>query len=139
MGYTSPKFYEILKNHKTNTSLRAIVSSRGSVTNGVAKVPVKILKLLVGKSPHHVHSTKQFFERVSKVTLQPGECLCSYDVTALFTSVPVDPALKVVQHILEQDTSLHDRTVLLVQNIIALLGFYCNILIFHFKINSMNK
>ena len=103
---TSPKFYGLPKIHKTYTPLRPIVSSRGSVTNGVVKVLAKILKPLVGKSPHHVQSTKDFVDKVSKVTLQPGECLCSYDVTALFTSVPVNPALYIIQDLLEQDTSL---------------------------------
>ena len=95
MGCTSPKFYGLPKSHKTNTPFRPIVSNRGSVTYGVAKVLIKILKPLLGKSLHHVQSTKDFVDRVSKVTLQPGECLCSYDVTALFTFVPVDSALNI--------------------------------------------
>ena len=123
MGCTSLKFYGLPKIHKTNIPLRPILSSRGSVTYGVAKVLAKMLKPLVGKSPHHVHSTKDFVERVSRVTFQPGECFCSYDVTALFTLVPVDATLKIIKGLLEQDTSLHDRTVLSVQNIIELLGF----------------
>ena len=41
----------------------------------------------------------------------------------LFTSVPVDPGLNIIQGLLKQDTSLHDRTVLAVQNIIEFLGF----------------
>ena len=102
---------------------RPIVSSRGSVTYGVAKVLAKILKPLEGKSPHNVYSTKDFVQRVSKVTLQPGECLCSYGVTALFTSIPVDPALNIIHSLLEQETSLCDRTVLPVQTIVQLLAF----------------
>ena len=76
---------------------QAYLLSRGSVTYGVAKVLAKILRPLVGKSPHHIQSTKDFVNRVSKVTLLPGECLCSYDVTALFTSVSVDPALNIIK------------------------------------------
>ena len=64
---------------------------------------------------HHVHSTKDFVVRLSKVTLQPGECLCSCDVTALFTSVLVDPTPNIIKNLLEQDTILWDRTVLSVQ------------------------
>ena len=45
-----PKFYGLPKIHKTGTSLRPIVSHRGSVTYGVAKVLTKVLKPLVGKS-----------------------------------------------------------------------------------------
>ena len=56
---------------------------------------------------------------------------CSYDATALFTSVPVDPALNIIKDLMEEEISLHDRTVLSVQNIIELLGFclqntYCS-------------
>ena len=89
------------------------MSSCGSVTYGVAKELTKILKPLVGKSPHQV---KQF-------TLAPRECLTSYDVSALFTSVPVDPALGVIKDLLEKDPILKDRTVLTVKDIILLLEF----------------
>ena len=133
MGCTSPKFYGLPKIHKTNIPFRPIVSSRGSVTYGVAKVLAKILKPLVGKYPHHRQSTKDFVDMVSKVTLQPGECLCSYDVTALFTSVPVHPALDIIRELLEQDTTLWDRTTLSVQNIIELLGFCLHNTYFSFQ------
>ena len=57
MACTSSNFYWLPKIHKTNTLLRPIVSNRGSVTYGVAKVLARILKPLVGTSLHHVHST----------------------------------------------------------------------------------
>ena len=63
----------------------------------MAKVLTKVLKALVGKSPHQVHSTQDFVEQANKVTLMPGESLSSYDVIALFTSVPVDPALCIIK------------------------------------------
>ena len=131
-GCTSPKFYGLPKLHKANTPLRPIDSSRDSVTYGVAKVLAKKLKLLVGKSPHHVRWNYGLC-RESKVTVQPGECLFSYDVTALFTSVPVDPALNITQGRLEQDTSLCNRTVLTVKNIIQLLGLCLHNTYFSFQ------
>ena len=48
---TPPKFYALPKIHKMGTSLSPIVSSRSSVTYGVAKVLDKMHKSLVGKSP----------------------------------------------------------------------------------------
>ena len=78
-----------------------IVSSCGSVTYGVAKKLTKILKPLVGKSPHHINSTHDFVEQDKQLTLAPQECLSSYDVSALFTSVPDDPALRVIKDLLE--------------------------------------
>ena len=120
---TVPKFYGLPKIHKIGTPLRPIVSSRGFVTYGVAKVIAKICKSLVGKLPHHVQSTRDFVSKVREVTLLPGECLSSCDVTALFTSVPIDPAPNIIKDLMEQDDTLSNRTVLSIQNIIELLGF----------------
>ena len=47
----------------------------------------------------------------------------SFDVTTLYTSVPIDPALSIIKDLLEKDDKLSNRTVLSVQNIIELLGF----------------
>ena len=99
------------------------MSSRGSVTYGVAKVLTKIFKPLVGRSAHHIHSTQDFVEQALQVTLLPGENLSSYDVTALFTPVPVIPALGIIKDLLEQDNTLKERTVLPVKDIILLLEF----------------
>ena len=105
-------FYGLPKIHKTGTPLRPIVSSRGSVTYGMAKVIAKIPKPLVGELPHHIQSTSDFVNKVREITLLPGECPTSYAVTALFTSVPIDPALNVINNLLEKDDNLSNRTVL---------------------------
>ena len=102
---------------------KAIVSSCGSVTYGVAKELAKILKPLVGKLPHHINSTQDFVEQVKHITLAPGECLSSYDVSALFTSVPIDPALKIIKDLLVKDPTLKARTAIGIDYIILLLEF----------------
>ena len=89
---------------------------------GVEKVIANILKPLVGKSPHHIQSTSDFVNKVREITLLPAKCLTSYDVTALFTYVPIDPALHIIKDLMEKDDNLSNRIVLLVQNIIELLG-----------------
>ena len=62
-------------------------------------------------------------EQVRHITLVPGECLSSYDVSALFTSVPIDPALKIIKDLLVKDLTLKDRAVIGVDDIILLLEF----------------
>ena len=122
-GCVPPKFYGLPKIHKPDTPLRPIVSSCGSVTYGVAKELAKILKPLVGKSPHHINSTQDFVEQAKHFKLEAGECLSSYDVSALFTSVPIDPALNVIKDLLVKDNTLKERTVMEVEDIILLLEF----------------
>ena len=65
--------------------------------------------------------------------LLPGECLSSYDVTALITSVPVEPALDIIKDLLQQDNTLKERTVLPVKDIILLLEFCLHNTYFSFQ------
>ena len=122
-GCAPPKFYGLPKIHKPDTPLRPIGSSCGSVTYGVAKELAKILKPLVGKSPHHITNTQDFVEQARQIILEPAECLSSYDVSALFTSVPVDPALNIIKDLLDKDTTLKERTIMEVGDIMLLLEF----------------
>ena len=92
-----------------------------------------VLKPLVGKLPHHIQSTSDFVSKVRGVTLLPGECLSSYNVTTLFTSLPTDSALNIIKDLLGQDDTLCNRTVLSVQNIIELLGSYLHNTYFSFQ------
>ena len=43
---------------------------------------------------------------------------------ALFTSVPIDAALKIIKDLLVKDPTLKDRTVIGIEDIILLLEFY---------------
>ena len=127
------------KIHKPDTPLRPIVSNCGSASYCVANELTKILKSLVGKSPHHMNSTQDFVEQAKHITLASGECLSSYDVTVLFTSIPGDPALKAIKDLLEKDSTLKERTVLTVEDIIHLLGFCLKTHTFPSKASSMNR
>ena len=122
-GCVPPKFYGLPKIHKPNSPLRPIVSSCGSVTYGMAKELAKILKPPVDNSPHHIHSTQDFVEQVRHINLAPGECLSSNDVSALFTSVSIVPALKIIKDLLVKNPTLTDRTVIGIDYITLLLEF----------------
>ena len=126
-GASSPKLYGLPKIHKKDIPLRPIVSSQGSVSYGVAKELARILKPLTGNNNHQVLNSKEFADDIKKIMLEEGECIMSYDVAALFTSITVKSALEVVKKKLEQDTELHQRTTMSTQNIMDLLEFcLCN-------------
>ena len=122
-GAGSPKFYGIPKLHKEGTPLRPIVSSIGAVTYPTSKELSKILKPLVGKSPHHIHNNHDFIEDLKTIKLGPEEVMVSYDVKALFTSVPIKPALKIIEKLLKEDQDLQKRTSMSIPNIMDLLEF----------------
>ena len=101
-----PKFYGLPKIHKIGTPLRPIVSSRGSITYGVAKELVYIIKPLVDQSPNHLKNTQHFIQQLQGKRLKPGKVIISFDVNALFTSGPVAPSIQIVKQRLQQDPTL---------------------------------
>ena len=96
----------------------------------MAKELTKILKPLVGKCQHHINSIHDFVEQGKQFTLALRECLSSYDVSALFTSVPADPSLRAIK---EKHPTLKYRIVLPVKDIILLLEFCLKIMYFSFQ------
>ena len=62
-------------------------------------------------------------EHTKTLQLQQQECIYSCDVKAVFTSVPVDPAISIIKNKLQQDPQLHKRTSMYIQHITTLLEF----------------
>ena len=69
-----------------------------------------ILSPLVGQSIHHIKNSAEFAILIRDLEVPPGNRIVSYDVTALFTSIPVQEAITTVKERLERDTSIQDRT-----------------------------
>ena len=130
---TVPKFYGLPKIHKEDCPLRPIVSSIGSITYATAKFLASILSPLVGHTEHFVKDSSHFVETLKDVTVEPNETLVSFDVTALFTSVPTDEAIKVIKERLECDPTLRERTNLDPQDIVQLLDVVLNTTYFQFR------
>ena len=105
-GAGTPKFYGLPKVHKAGVPLRPIVSSIGAVSYETSKELSKILKPLVGQSPYHVHNNQEFLQQLQEQKLDLEDIIMSYDVKALFTSVPIQPSIDIITKLLEKDPSL---------------------------------
>ena len=99
----------------------------------MARELAKIIKPLMGCSHHHVHNPTQFAEEMKRTKIEQGECITSYDVTALFTSIPVPSVLDIIRSKLEHDAYLSNRTSMSADNIIELLSFCLNNTYFVFQ------
>ena len=129
----SPKYYGLPKIHKQGVPLRPIISIKGSATYESAKELAKILKPLVGKSPHNVQNNRDFLDSIRDIKIKPEECIMSYDVSALFTSIPIEPAIIIIEQQLKEDKDLYSRTNMKIHHIINLLRFCLNNSYFSFQ------
>ena len=100
-----PKFYGLIRIHKTGAPLRPIISSIGSVTYELARFVSGIISPLIGTTEHHITNTQDFVKKIRDPRLEPDESLVSFDVSALFTSISVDKTLEEVGELLKSDTS----------------------------------
>ena len=92
-------------------------------TYGVAKKLSHIIKPLVGQSPHHLKNTQHFIQQLQGKRLEPGEVITSFDVKALFTSVPVQTSIQIVKQRLQHDNTLPQRSIMSISQITPLLQF----------------
>ena len=101
-----PKLYGFPKIHKPQVPLHLIVSCINSP--------------LIDKH-HTISKTQSFAEIVRSIRLQPTEAMVSFDIKSLFTNVPIQEALEVIQEKLMNDESLEERTALTAEQISHLL------------------
>ena len=92
-----------------------------------------ILGSLVGNTVHHVKNSKDLAQEMSEVLIEEDEIFYSHDVVSLFTNVPIQQAIDVIRQRLNDDTTLKNRTLLSVDNIMELLEFILTTTYFMFR------
>ena len=117
----TPRLYGLPKIHKPDVPLRPIVSSINSPTYHLAKYVTQVIGPLAGQTTSFVKNSRHFVEKIKDEIIREDEVMVSFDVKSLFTNVPLDEALQVIQDRLNQYTSLAERTRLSPDSITRLL------------------
>ena len=118
-----PSFYGLPKIHETGIPLRPIVSFINSPTYNLSKYLITVLAPMVGKSFSFVKNSKEFAGFISSQTIETGWVLVSFDVTSLFTSIPIERAIEIASKRLKEEDTLEERTCLTADEILKLLDF----------------
>lgn len=117
----TPHMYGLPKIHKPNVPLRPIVSSKNSPSRELCRFLLPILKPLSGHSDTHVINSKHFVGLTEDMNVTDNDRLVSFDVESLFTNIPVNETLHIIEKRLNSDTELNKRTKLPVNVIMELL------------------
>ena len=115
--------FTLPENTETRIPLRPINSCIGTPTYELSKYLASLLKHLVNETEYSVKNAKQFAEFVSNQEVADDELIVSFDVVSLFTSIPIDMAIDVIQQKLEGSDDWRNHTQLTKGQILDLLSF----------------
>ena len=93
-----PRLYGTAKVHKTETPARPVLSMPGSVYHPIANVVTEWLKVVPECQINT--STKKIADSLKDVKLDEDEVIVSFDVSSLYTNVPVQEAIDVCADLL---------------------------------------
>jgi len=93
--YGTAKVHKFTSNDVDELPLRPIISIVGTASYQLAKYLAKLLSPL-NKSEYTVSSTKEFLQQFDTKNAPTHYKLISFDVSSLFTNVPLDYTIKIV-------------------------------------------
>ena len=102
--------------------MRLITSHIGAPQEGLANFLNDILKPFIETSKYVTKNSQEFVQKIRSIKLTPNEKMVSYDATALFPSVPIAEAIKVIRDLLIKDIHLKSRTALTPDEICELIS-----------------
>lgn len=92
-----PLMYGLPKVHKSANKMRKIVSNINSPFSNITKWLVNELKKFGPFNGFSVKNTFDFVEKVQDIEIENDEIMISFDVTALFPSVPINIAIESIK------------------------------------------
>ena len=127
------------KIHKNNMPMQPIVSACGTATYNTAKFITKILQNYCGKTSSFVEDSTDFIKKIKHLSLNPEEkTLVSFDVSALFTSIPVLFALQVINSKISTCTNFTNVCKIPTEKFIKLLEFTITNCNFSFNLSLLS-
>lgn len=105
-GITIAKFYGLLKVHKTNFSLRPIISMSGAPGHYTGKCFDKILNIIFPRTNFHIKDSYSMKNFIDSTTIGDDHILISFDVVSMYTNIPRD---MVIDIIMEKSGEFHSK------------------------------
>ena len=88
--------YDLPKTHKEGTPLRPILSMTGSSHHELGKWLANLLQPVLERfSSHCISDLFMFAKTMQNLDIDPNVFMCSFDVSSLFTNVPLDETIKI--------------------------------------------
>ena len=104
--------YGLPKTHKEGTPLRSMLSMTGSSHHELGKWLAGLLQPVLERfSSHCISDSFMFAKTMQNLDSGPNVFMCSFDVSSLFTKVPLDETIKICSETLYDDSDLQPPAV----------------------------
>ena len=117
-----PLFYALIKTHKTGHPIRPIVSFIDSPSYNVAKFISKLLTPFTDKSTHKLQNGYDLKHKLKEIKIPGSYKMVSFDVKALFTSIPQDFAQECLKTFLQSNNGIFQKTKLNVDELCEMVS-----------------
>lgn len=132
----APRIYGLPKLHKNGRPLRPIVSCIGSPGYGMSRFLNSILSNLIPEFRFNVRNSFEVVERLKNHTIPAGYSLVSLDVKSLFTNIPRDLVIQVID---SSWSSISEHTPIDKDTFMQLINFTFNSSFFSYKGNYFKQ
>ena len=106
-GSQRPQMYGLPKTHKKGTPLCPILSMTGSSHHELGKWLAGLLQPVLERFSSHCRSNLfTFAKTMQNLDIDPNVFMCSFDVSSLFTNVPLDETIKICSDAFYDDSDL---------------------------------
>ena len=102
----APRFYGQPKIHKPGVPIRAIVSYSGSLLYNLNKYVANILK----DENNNAKNSTTFSNYIRNVAIEDDEIMVSFDVTSLYTNIPIIDTLNIIKDYVNNDDQFTRKT-----------------------------
>ena len=119
-----PRMYGLLKAHKISKGypMRCVVSTIGTPSYGASEFLVQLIQPTLSKSNIRVKNSSSFVDEAKTWNIGKEEVQVSFDVVALYPSVPISKAVDAITDILSKDMDdISTRTKLTLKDIRELI------------------
>ena len=110
VGCSRPRMYGLPKIHKASAPLRPILSMTNAPQHQLAKWLAEVLQPVVMKySEHTVRDSFEFCANIDECAVHhdvTNTYMCSFDVTSLFTNIPLKTTLRICLDALYRDENI---------------------------------
>ncbi|XP_057290570.1 uncharacterized protein LOC130613216 [Hydractinia symbiolongicarpus] len=114
-----PRFYGLPKIHKPGIPIRPIVSCTGSPLHNLSKYLASILSNYT--KGDHCKNSKEFSKFIRNIRIEDDECMVSFDVTSLYTNVPIKDTLYIIMELLLNDDEYENKTCIPIDKLMSLV------------------